>query len=390
MSTVRDDHGLRLAWGWVAHLRAGGTTPWLAWRETGAPGEPPVRAAAHALPGAQQLELLRVLNQRGTPGPVLAGRVLEASAPGRGRPDLELVGLGEPSGFGLPPVDPASLPRTELLRIATSLLADDIVAAGVPDERRRFRRPWRRRYRIVGDPWVAAAVRDDLARRGRPEGDHPAGVTLVLGGDVATMLADVWVTRACSDGVEEWEDFVQAFRRRRHLPPRADLLGQARWWAERIGAERVRVVLDPAQLPRLTGLRRKPAAPPRLSADAAELCRRLVPVLGVLALPHQRAELLRRQVAPRLAALDPVDRGGGRPLGVPERFWPWLERMAVRQRDGLLGDGYAVHGDPGLLLPPPAGTLLGTVPSIDGVFELALRLLIEGPARGGSRGRSGQ
>lgn len=385
MSSVRDDQGLRLAWGWVAHLRSGGTTPWLAWRETGTPGEPPVRAAVHALPGAQQLELLRTLNQRGTPGPTLAARVLQGSAPGRGRPDLELVGVAEPSAFGLPPVDPAGLPRTELLRVATWLLADDVVAAGVPDAPRGIVRPWRRRYRIVGDPWVAAAARDDLARRGRPEGDHPAGVTLVLGRDVETMIADVWVTRACSDGVEEWEDFVQAFRRRRHLPPRADLVGQARWWAERIGPERVRIVLDPAELPRLAGVRRRLATPPRLSADAAELCRRLAPVLGVLALPHQRADLLRRQVAPRLAALDP----GGPPLGVPERFHRWLGRMATRQREGLLAAGYAVHGDPDLLLPPPAGTRTGAVPSVDGVFELALRLLIEGPGRG-SRGRGGE
>ncbi len=44
--------------GWVAHLRAGGTTPWLEWTDPGAGDEP----AGRALPGAQQLELLRRIN----------------------------------------------------------------------------------------------------------------------------------------------------------------------------------------------------------------------------------------------------------------------------------------------------------------------------------------
>jgi hypothetical protein len=38
--------GAARAWGWVAHLRAGGTTPWLAWTDA-AP------ATGRVLPGAQ-------------------------------------------------------------------------------------------------------------------------------------------------------------------------------------------------------------------------------------------------------------------------------------------------------------------------------------------------
>ena len=86
--------------GWVAHLRAGGTTPWLAWTDPGAGDEP----AGRALPGAQQLELLRRINlaRRRAHGPVatatprtrLADRVLAAPAAGRGKADLPLIGAG--------------------------------------------------------------------------------------------------------------------------------------------------------------------------------------------------------------------------------------------------------------------------------------------------------
>ncbi|MEC9052271.1 MAG: hypothetical protein VX747_07415, partial [Actinomycetota bacterium] len=71
---------------WVAHLREGGTTPWAEWAGTVDGPTPPV------LPGAQQLELLRRVNQRAAVPDALVERVLTASAAGRGRPDLELVG----------------------------------------------------------------------------------------------------------------------------------------------------------------------------------------------------------------------------------------------------------------------------------------------------------
>ena len=60
--------GVRRAWGWVDHLRDGGTTPWRDWTGEG-------RAGARVLPGAQQLELLRRLNQAGRPSPALSTRL---------------------------------------------------------------------------------------------------------------------------------------------------------------------------------------------------------------------------------------------------------------------------------------------------------------------------
>ena len=95
-----DPTGEPRAWGWVDHLRAGGTTPWAAWSGTAEP-------SGRAVPGAQQLELLRRLNEVGSPDPRLVERVLATSAPGRGQPDLELVGAAHDSRFGPPAIDPA-------------------------------------------------------------------------------------------------------------------------------------------------------------------------------------------------------------------------------------------------------------------------------------------
>ena len=88
--------GEHLAWGWVAHLANGGTSTWRDWR-TSAAHLPESGTRGRYLPGAQQLELLRRLNLAGRPSAALATRVLEASAPGRGTPDLQLVGAAEES-----------------------------------------------------------------------------------------------------------------------------------------------------------------------------------------------------------------------------------------------------------------------------------------------------
>ena len=73
------------AWGWVAHLTDGGTTPWVDWSGSAEP-----RGAV--LPGAQQLELLRRLNLAGGASRELAVTVLAADPPRRSRPSLPLLG----------------------------------------------------------------------------------------------------------------------------------------------------------------------------------------------------------------------------------------------------------------------------------------------------------
>jgi len=354
--------GERRAWGWVAALRAGATTPWREFTGTAERG-------GRYLPGAQQLELLRRLNLAGRPGPTLVERVLTASAPGRGRPDLELVGVADESPFGPRPVDPATLPDAELIRVATGLIAEDLVAAGAPPPPPAGRpRPWRRAYRLVGDPWLADPARAELRRRGRPPGGRRPTI-YVLGTDLATLLAHAWTTRAFDEGGGPWPDWLGGFVGHDRVPPRADLTRFARTWAERVGRSRVQVVLDPDRLPALVGVRRPLPGPPAYSADAIDLVRRVSAPLGLLVLPEERTRLLRETLGPRLAD------AAGPPPGVPPQHADWVVQRAVRMRDELLGAGYAVHGDPDALVPDAPAE--GTTPDDAGVLSLAVRLLLE-------------
>ncbi len=145
----------------------------------------------------------------------------------------------------------------------------------------------------------------------------------------------------------------------------------ARFWTDRVGIDRVRVVLEPALVPRLVGVRRALAAAPDLSADGVDLARRVGQVLGLLAEPPRRRALLHETLAPRLAAHD------GPGLVVPPEHADWVRARAERMREGLLRAGYAVHGDPDSLLPVDRAGV--SEPSDAGVLALALRLLLEKP-----------
>ncbi|MEP7737637.1 hypothetical protein ABKW28_08305 [Nocardioides sp. 31GB23] len=382
--------GERRAWAWSAHLLDGGTTPWSRWAGTG-------ERAGRVLPGAQQLELLRRLNlathELGVrPEQELARRVLEASAPGRGRPDLELLGAAPLSRFGPEPVDPAGLPADELVRVATNLLAEDLSAAPLPGPgpvsrlRRAPRpRPWRPRYRLVGDPWRADATRRHLVAHGRPPGG-PDPTVLVLGGPLSTMLVDLWTDRAFSTGgpVPSWRTWVDTVVETGRLGRGADPVASARRWTARVGADRVRVVLDPAALPGQVGVRRVPPAP-RLPADAIDLARRVGSVLGLLVTPARGRQVLRQVMLPRL--LDaPAPLPGSSPgpvLGVPPEHHRWLVRRSRRMRHELLAAPYpvvgTVLGSADALLDHPrrlAGAEPGE-PHDDRVLDLAVRMLLE-------------
>ncbi len=361
----------RRAWGWVAHLRAGGTTPWADWSGTGERAE----GRGRFLPGAQQLELLRRVNlATRRPAPAeLATRVLEASAPGRGRPDLELVGADSGSRFGPRPVDPAELPDDELLRVAAGLIAEDVVAAGLPARPPSpLTRPWRRSYRLVGDPVLADPLRAALVARGRPPGGGRPRI-LVLGGPADRMLSDAFQDRALDAGGPPWHDWLAVLVERNHLAPRVDLAHVARAWARRTSVDRITIVLDPRAVPKLVGVRRRLSVPAPLSAEAVDLARRVAAVLGLLVPPDRRAALLRATLAPRLDA-------AGTTLGVPETIRPWLTERAQRMHQALRRAGYAVAG----------GSLDGVLPAYpdgavdrvadDRVLGLAIDLLLAGPA----------
>ena len=350
------------AWAWVQHLRQGGTTPWSEWAGTAEP-------AGAVVPGAQQLELLRRLNQSGDPPPPLVDRVLAASAPGRGQPDLELVGAGRESPFGPRPVDPATLPEAELVRVAASILAEDVVAAGLPAPPKvRRPRPWRRSYRLHGDPELIAPVRDDLVARGRPPGgrspDH-----LILATDLSQMLVHLWTIRGFDAGVPGWRTWLRRMEEHGTLPTRIDPLRLARRRTGRSAPDRVHVVLDPDALPRLVGVRRAPRAAPGLAAEARELGRRIGAVVGVLVPADRRKALMRRRLWPWLAEHP------GSPLVVPDALDGWLGDHTGRIAEGLSRAGYAVHGNPeGLALRRPGVD----APNPAATLTLAMRMMLAG------------
>ena len=343
--------GRARAWAWVAHLRGGGTTPWRSWTVADAPD------LGRFLPGAQQLELLRRLNLAGRPSAYLVERVLAASAPGRGRPDLELVGVDEARRFGPPAVDPATLSDDELLRVATGLLALDLASARVEmrevvvdrpgsqplsSSRRRPRR-LRTRYELAGDPWLAASYTDQLVADGRPPGGGGRSVH-VLGSDLPTMLAHTWAADAFGTGTPSWPDFLSRLRARRRLPRRVDLPGVVERFRARPHTGEVGVVLDVTELPGLVGVRRLDPAP-YVPEHATELARQVGVALSLHVLPAQQAALLSTVLRPRLASV-----GGGLP-DVPPEHRDWVEDAAFGLRQRLLRARYPVVGDPDVVLP---------------------------------------
>ena len=363
--------GTARAWGWVEHLREGGTTPWPDW--TGG-GEP----TARVLPGAQQLELLRRLNiarqsvdlragvSDGHLPEGLAGRVLTAAAPGRGKPDLPLLGVSR-SAYGPQPVDPTWLPADELIRVATSVLAEDVVALGLPGRSRHLPRPWRQHVRVVGDPLEAAHVRQHLITR-RPTHRWSSPV-VVLGGPLDQMLADVWTRRCFERGTGAWLEWLRFWRQRGELPPRIDL--PAVVGRQRVGHPRGHVVLDRSALPKLIGVRRLPP-PIRPGADAAELARRIATVVGLLVAPEVRASLMTHTLLPRMPATRTPQ------VALPDEHRAWVSAAAHRMARQLRRAGYPVVGDPDSILPSESSESGAPTPAPGGlVLDLAVQMLVD-------------
>ena len=382
----------RVALAWQEHLLDGGTTPWARWRDA---SQQVVRAPADGaaarplVPGAQQLELLRVLNTLGRPGAPLASRVLAASGLGRGLADLPLHG-GPRGRFGPRPVDPEDLPLEELLRVAVLLVADDLhrharTAPGPatgpeqhdPGRRRVLPRP--RAPRLVGDPWVVERLHEDLHARRRRPGGRLARV-LVVAGPVDRLLADAWAARCLLDPPPPWPRWLDAASGRA-LPPAVDVAATAAAHARQVGRRRVVVVTDPARLPRLLGERRLPP-PARLTADAADLARRVGGALDVVVRPEQRPALLRHHLLPLLLA----HQGPGPGLAVPARHHAWVHEAAERQHRAVREAGYAVAGALEDLLPGRGGSCDGprrgaAAPDRARVLRLAGRLVLAGQDR---------
>lgn len=368
---------------WVAHLRDGGTTPWLAWADHA--DSPVVRPGP--MPGAQQLELLRRINlalgssaqPRGDHDRErtrLADRVLAAPAAGRGKADLPLLGTSA-VGFGAQPVDPATVSAHELLRVASVLLADDLVTLGADPVRRSWVRPWRRRFRLVGDPVVVGVLRQDLLARGRPEGG-PRPFLVAVGAPLDDLLARTWTQRCFETGALPWTEWLRFWRERDQLPARADLPASVhRWHARR---PFVRIVTDLDRLPGQVGVRTLPRV--RVpGADQAELARRVAAVVG-LKVPAERRPDLMRTLQRRIPDT------GAAPVGVPAREREWVASSAARMTRSLTRAGYPVVGDLADLAPRTEPSAV-TGPDDQQVLDLAIRMVVDPRWRTGAS-REGQ
>lgn len=373
-----------LAHAWVAHLVDGGTTPWA---EVLASGRVPGRvldaeADELGLPGAQQLEVLRRLNERlaarGESAPWHAEQVLAVSPPGRGALDLPLSGLPA-RPYGARPVDPARLPTAELLRVVTGLLADRLATAprsqeAVVPARERIgealadRLPRRHGYRLAGPVVRVGGVRERLRALGRRPGGRDA-TTYVVGAGMGRLVTDAWTTRVLDGVAPPWLEWLATWVDRDETPRRADLAGAAAVWAARSGGpDRVEVVLDPGLLTGLLDLPEPVRAVPPLPAAAVELLRQVSGVLAVLVDRDERSRLLTDALRPRLAGAE------GPPLVVPAAYAGWLTRRGRTLLGDLRAGGYRVHGPTDLLEHPLTDASVPGVAEPDDERVLALAL----------------
>ena len=371
--------GRRRAWGWAAALREGSTTRWQDWPADGTAEAEPF---AGDLPGAQQLGLLRRLNEaaatagRRVPR-ATADRVLAADVSGRGRGELPVLGASDdPERFGPRPVDPDALADDELLRVAAGLIADDVAAAATApppprtliERARGARRPWVASFVVVGVQWRAEYVRDGLIARGhKPGGRRPTAY--LLADDLGTVLAHAWTARAFDQGGPTWNDFLRNSASHGHLPPRADLPRMARSATHKFGEGKVTVVLDQAARAEELGVRDL-AGPPRLGAHAIDLVRRVGEPLGLLVDKDARPGLLRETLGRRL------DGTGGPTPTIPQRWETWLSTQAERTHHDIAAAGYPVLGDLDRLVPGPLSAE-PVVPVDAEVLALALGLLLD-------------
>jgi hypothetical protein len=358
---------------WADHLRSGGTTTWSAWLETDHPRSAPTTTTP--LPDAVHLELVRRLNERsGRADEGLADLVLATASPGRGLVDVPLPWPAAPRGYGSPAIDPARLPREELIRLAVGVLVR--LVPGLPSPEAApppapWPLPWRRRFRLHGSPGTAAAVRGELVRQGLVESDWRP-VHVVLARPVEVMMAERWAARARLGGSPKW----------------------ATLWRRQVAAGRLPHAIDVAAIARrLEGRAREPVHVV-VARDAEQVARATARVLGARSFTvtgdgdPAHTDLLRRVnrltavtagtdrvrgLASRLAAaLDGIDAPGTPPPPpfVPDFALGWARDQAAGTAAELDAAGYAVHGDPGDLSPsdqPHPGTI-----DRDRTLELAL------------------
>jgi len=328
----------RLVAGWYDAVRAGRPISWSAYLADPRPSDTAV------LVGAAHLELVRRLAERlgdHDTFPALADRVIDTPAFGRGRVDIPLPVPGIASSGGPTPMDPASVPAGELLRVAVPVLAGLLHVAPVPDPRRRRRSG--PRVVVHGNPGLAQPVERALRAAGVREGGRTAHhVVLVAPVDAAVFA--MWTARVGSGASLRWRRIWDTVSDGRPLPPGVDPTRILATLDGRVRRDRIHLVVADGpsaaagRVGDLLGVGLDvPEAPSWARVDLARWLNWF-----------HTARLEREERAVRVAALLEAPGGIGVPA-VPAGRRSWAEQAATLVRDRLVErasrDGYAVHGD---------------------------------------------
>ncbi len=362
---------------WAAHLCAGGTTAWSAWRDAGSrdPADVPVR---RPLPDAIHLELVRRINlaagQQAQRLGDLAERVLATGSPGRGLLDVPLPWPAAPRRFGTPAMEPEQAPEEELIRLAVGVLAHllpDLPPPAPEELPAPWPMPWRRRFRLHGSPGTVSAVRRGLLGQGMIETDWRP-VHVVIARPVEVMMAEHWAASVRSGGILKWSTVWRRAEAAGRLPGSIDVAAIAERLRDRPHEPLHLVVArqaDDAAALATEVLRARPVAV-RDSGDPAQsdLLRRLNRLTALTHgsrlvgdLSRKLVATLDEDVAETDAVLAPV---------TPPASLPWANEVAMASAEAIRRAGYAVHGDPDALA-PNAQPLPGAVDR-ERTLELAL------------------
>ena len=333
---AEDTPGRTRAWGWVEHLRAGGTTPWRAWSRAARPAGGPAAARRPAARAAAPAQPRRRTRRRD-----LVERVLGARAPGRGQPDLEL--RRRPSTArrsGRRRSTPPTCPTRSCCgwRPGCSPRTSSRAGAGAAAEPRLAPGRGAARYRLVGDPALAGPARHELApAAGRPAAAAPRCWSCGTRPD-PRCSPTCGSTAASARAVPRWSWWLDALgAARRAAAARRPGRGRRTLGGPRRRPAGCRSSLDPAA-PRP---RRRPPSRPRrpapVSADAADLARRVNAVLRLLVTAGAPPAAARPGAAARGS---PTERGAGSSyprehLGLGARTGPSASSRSCRALDTL-------------------------------------------------------
>ena len=174
------------------------------------------RPAARAAAPDQPRPRLRSPTGRGSPT-----ACWRPPPPDAARPTCRSSGCRGPA-FGPAPVDPATVGAHELLRVASVLVADDLVALGADPYAPPGRGRGAARFRLVGDP----AAGDGPARapaRPRPARGRTPPPRRRVGAPLDELLAHTWTQRCFEHGSKPWAEWLRFWRERDQLPARVDL-----------------------------------------------------------------------------------------------------------------------------------------------------------------------